>query len=320
MLKTFAPDGRLFLRLRRRSTWNCQRSRSASQPFSDPHVPNDLASALEAVVDAEEDLVQAEKAVRELMPDFTDSDEEMDIDEDSPSLPSMLTAETKDVRAGWDVILEFATTKMSLPQAEKCLKQIFGTGYVASDWKAALDVVMDSEEDSAIAELAVRALMPDFTKDLTAAASSLPAPIANDRRLKEAEGAFADAVQKLRNERCLRGEEASIDELLNPQIEQEDLDSEFLRFVEDDEGTREILEYLKRCDSEEEEEDPQEPEFKFSKNEALNAVAFLQKVAHHRPDLDVALPLAGHLNKFRSALMQEVEESKVQTSITSFFK
>ncbi|KAJ7506460.1 hypothetical protein B0H11DRAFT_2219827 [Mycena galericulata] len=123
---------------------------------------------------------------------FTVDDEEMDIDEDSPSLSSMLTAETKDVHAGWDVILEFATTKMSLPQAEKCLKQIFGTGYVASDGKAALDAVMDSEENSAIAEPAARALMPNFTKDLTAA-SSLPAPIANDRRLKAAEGASSSA-------------------------------------------------------------------------------------------------------------------------------
>ncbi|KAJ7815315.1 hypothetical protein B0H14DRAFT_2603514 [Mycena olivaceomarginata] len=95
---------------------------------------------------------------------------------------------------------------------------------------------------------------------------NLPTPIANDRRLKDAESAFSDALQTLRKERCLRGEEASIDELLNPQIEQEDLDSEFLRFAEGDEGTREILEYLKRRDNEEEdEEDSQEPEFKFSK-------------------------------------------------------
>ncbi|KAJ7876696.1 hypothetical protein B0H14DRAFT_3787464 [Mycena olivaceomarginata] len=180
--------------------------------------------------------------------------------------------------------------------------------------------LVHTEEDSAVAEPAVRALMPDFTKDSTAA-SSLPTPIANDRRLKDAESAFSDALQTLRKERCLRGEEASIDELLDPQIEQEDLDSEFLRFAEGDEGTREILEYLKRRDNEEEdEEDSQEPEFKFSKKEALDAVAFVQKIVHHRPDLDVALPLAGHLNKFRSALAQEVEEAKVQTSITSFLK
>ncbi|KAJ7730499.1 hypothetical protein B0H14DRAFT_2640224 [Mycena olivaceomarginata] len=193
---------------------------------------------------------------------------------------------------------------MSLPQAEKRLKEVSGTGYVASDWKPVLDVVMDTEEDSAVAEPAVRALMPDFTKDSTAASN--------------AESTFSDALQTLRKERCLRGEEASIDDLLDPEIEQEDLDSEFLRFAEGDEGTREILEYLKRRDNEEEdEEDSQEPEFKFSKKEALDAVAFVQKIAHHRPDLDVALPLAEHLNKFCSALAQEVEEAKVQTSITS---
>jgi hypothetical protein len=195
--------------------------------FGSGHIPSDLASALEAVLDAEEDLVQAEQAVRALMPDFPESDEEMDIDEDPPSLRSTLTAETENLHAGWDIILEFATTKMSLPQAEKRLKEIFGTGYVASDWKPAFDAVVDAKEDSAVAEPAVRTLMPDFTKNSTAA-SSLPAPIANDQQLKEAESAFADALQTLRKERCLRGEEASIDELLNLQIEQEDLDSEFL--------------------------------------------------------------------------------------------
>ncbi|KAJ7850790.1 hypothetical protein B0H14DRAFT_3663793 [Mycena olivaceomarginata] len=52
-------------------------------------------------------------------------------------------------------------------------------------------------------------------------------------------------------DRCLRGEEATIDELLDPQIEQEDFDSEFLRFAEGEEGTLEILEYLKLCDEDE---------------------------------------------------------------------
>ncbi|KAJ7836583.1 hypothetical protein B0H14DRAFT_2589648 [Mycena olivaceomarginata] len=115
--------------------------------------------------------------------------------------------------------------------------------------------------------------------------------------------------------------EATIDELLDLPIEQEDFDSEFLRFADGEERTREILEYLKlRDEDDQDEEDLQEPEFQFSKQEALNAVAFLQKIAHHRPDLDVALPLVGQLGKFRSALAQEMEEGKVQTTITSFFK
>ncbi|KAJ6596582.1 hypothetical protein B0H10DRAFT_1888667, partial [Mycena sp. CBHHK59/15] len=170
-----------------------------------------------------------------------------------------LTTEATNLRAGWDVILEFATTKMPFPQAEKRLKDIFGIEFVASDWKSALDAVMDAEEDAAVAELAVRALMPDFTKD-SASPPTLPNPIANDRRLKEAESAFADVLQTLRRDRCLRGEEATIDELLDPQIEQEDFDSEFLRFAEGEEGTREILEYLKlRDEDEQDKEDLQEP-------------------------------------------------------------
>jgi hypothetical protein len=91
-----------------------------------------------------------------------------------------------------------------------------------------------------------------------------------------------------------------------------------LHFADGEEGTREILEYLKlRDEDDQDEEDLQEPEFQFSKQEALNAVAFLQNIAHHRPDLDVALPQVGQLGKFRSALAQEMEEGKVQTTITS---
>jgi hypothetical protein len=94
-----------------------------------------------------------------------------------------------------------------------------------------------------------------------------------------------------------------------------------LRFADGEEETREILEYLKlRDEDEQDEEDLQEPEFQFSKQEALNAAAFLQNIAHHWPDLDVALPLVGQLGKFCSALAQEMKEGKVQTTITSFFK
>ncbi|KAJ7871999.1 hypothetical protein B0H14DRAFT_2570510 [Mycena olivaceomarginata] len=95
----------------------------------------------------------------------------------------------------------------------------------------------------------------------------------------------------------------------------------FLRFADGEEGTPEIPEYLKlRDEDEQDEEDLQEPEFQFSKPEALNAEDFLQNIAHHRPDLDVALPLVGQLGKFCSALAQEMEEGKVRTTITSFFK
>ncbi|KAJ7659641.1 hypothetical protein DFH06DRAFT_1130412 [Mycena polygramma] len=132
---------------------------------------------------------------------------------------------------------------------------------------------------------------------------------------------FSEALQMLRKERCLRGEEPTMDELLNPEIEQEDLDSELLRFLDGDTGTKEILEYLQhRNDEDDEEEEPEKSGLNCSKKDVIAAAEFLQKVAHHRPDLEAVLPLTGCLHKFRSAPAQEVEEAKVQSNITSFFK
>jgi hypothetical protein len=49
---------------------------------------------------------------------------------------------------------------------------------------------------------------------------------------------------QLLEHRCIRGEAAPTDELLDPPIGQ-DTDSEPLRFAEGDAGTRQILEYLR---------------------------------------------------------------------------
>jgi hypothetical protein len=170
-------------------------------------------------------------------------------------------------------------------------------------------------------------MMPDFTKISTtplrtdANGAVLPPVIASDRRLKEAEKAFSDVLSTLRKERCIRGEEAPLDELLNPLIEQEDLNSEFLRFADGDNGMQEIVEYFqKRNEDDDNKDEPQEPEFNFSKKDTMAAVDLLQKIVHHRPDLDVALPLGGYLHKFRAEMLREVEDAKVQTNLMSFFK
>ncbi|KAF8146693.1 hypothetical protein K438DRAFT_2092882 [Mycena galopus ATCC 62051] len=158
------------------------------------------------------------------------------------STPTSESQAATDSHAAWDVVLQFATTSMTYPAADRGLKAVLREDYIPGEWKAALDAMMDAEEDAVVAEAAVRALMPDFSA-LPISNTSLPSPIAHNRHLKEAEKAFSDIVQKLRDERCIRGEEASIDELLNPLIEQ-DFDSEFLHFADGDAGEHQILEYL----------------------------------------------------------------------------
>ncbi|KAJ7900706.1 hypothetical protein B0H14DRAFT_2556159 [Mycena olivaceomarginata] len=226
------------------------------------------------------------------------------------------------LRAGWDIVLEFAVSDMSLPQAEKRLAALLGPGYVPNEWSAGLNAVMHSEENPVRAEQAVRALMPDFS----AISSTLPSPIASDRHLKEVESALTEVLQRMREQNCLRGEAVSLDELLDPEIEQEDQDSEFLHFGDQADGTtstKEIIELIKRGEAQddvEEEEPAEESEFKFKSKDAMAAAELLQQIVQHRPDLEMALPLGRALREFRAAMAQEGEESKVQTSITSFFK
>ncbi|KAJ7803589.1 hypothetical protein B0H14DRAFT_2613204 [Mycena olivaceomarginata] len=111
-----------------------------------------------------------------------------------------------------------------------------------------------------------------------------------------------------------------------PEIEQEDQDSEFLHFGDQADGTtstKEIIELIKRGEVQDdvEEEDPAEDsEFKSKSKDAMAAAELLQQIVQHRPDLEMALPLGRALREFRAAMAQEGEESKVQTSITSFFK
>ncbi|KAJ7668968.1 hypothetical protein B0H14DRAFT_2657928 [Mycena olivaceomarginata] len=86
-----------------------------------------------------------------------------------------------------------------------------------------------------------------------------------------------------------------------PMAEHEDLDAQYLRFPDGEEGVAEILEYMKTSGAdgdEDEEEEPAEVEFDFDKKEVLAAAELLER-----------------LRKFCGELKQEIKESKVQTQI-----
>jgi hypothetical protein len=104
--------------------------------------------------------------------------------------------------------------------------------------------------------------------------------------------------------------------------EREDLDAQYLCLPDGKEGAAEILEYMKTsgADGDEgEEEESAEVEFDLDKKEVLAVAELLERVSRFRPDFDAALPLGDQLRKFHSELKQEIEESKVQTQILSFF-
>jgi hypothetical protein len=74
--------------------------------------------------------------------------------------------------AAWDILEEFATTDMTLPQAEDALKDHFGDQYVDEKWRPVLHVVMAAEQDTVAALESIKKLCQ--TSDLAGSMSVLP--------------------------------------------------------------------------------------------------------------------------------------------------
>jgi len=74
--------------------------------------------------------------------------------------------------AAWDILEKFATTDMSLPQAESALKDHFGDQYINEKWQPALDAVMAVENDATAALESIKELWR--TSNPAASASILP--------------------------------------------------------------------------------------------------------------------------------------------------
>jgi hypothetical protein len=70
--------------------------------------------------------------------------------------------------AAWNILEKFATTDMSLPQAENALKDHFGDQYADEEWRPALDAVVAAENDTTAALEGIRELW--HSSNLTVAA------------------------------------------------------------------------------------------------------------------------------------------------------
>ena len=58
----------------------------------------------------------------------------------------------------WDIIQTFATSDMTLPDAEEHLKSHLGDRYNQQDWQPALDAVMNAEGDIPCAQKVIHHL------------------------------------------------------------------------------------------------------------------------------------------------------------------
>ncbi|KAJ7889832.1 hypothetical protein B0H14DRAFT_3429320 [Mycena olivaceomarginata] len=133
---------------------------------------------------------------------------------------------------------------------------------------------MNAEEDALVAEQVVRALCLLTFSPVNVSPESPPhSPMIVISRRAERE--LTEVLVQMRDRCCVCGEILSLDELLDPMAEHEDLDAQYRRFSDGKEGVAKILEYMKTsgADGDEgEEEEPAEVEFDFDKKEVLAAV------------------------------------------------
>jgi len=115
----------------------------------------------------------------------------------------------------WQIIRDFATTEMTLPDAEDALKRHLGENYHDDEWLPVLQTVMDADEDgNSASALAVI----DKIKPTKPPGPSHHAVTAQGQLL---ESEISDAMIKLKKRNRVHGELLSMDELLKPVEEDE---------------------------------------------------------------------------------------------------
>jgi hypothetical protein len=124
--------------------------------------------------------------------------------------------------AAWDTLEKFATTDMSLPQAERMLKDHLGDRYVDEKWRPAFDAVMAAENNAAAALEAIQELKHSSNPNTSAALLSLHASTTQCADLEEN---LMSSVKALKSRNRIFGPMPTIEELINPSKERENEDN-----------------------------------------------------------------------------------------------
>jgi hypothetical protein len=121
--------------------------------------------------------------------------------------------------AGWDIVVQYAGESWSLPEAHACLQECLGDQFIASKWKESLDTVLGAEEDTSATLAALATLRNKWAPD---------APLESPDALSESpdechdiENELLNLVTQLKDRRCIFGQPCTLDEILDPEEEQE---------------------------------------------------------------------------------------------------
>jgi DDE superfamily endonuclease len=143
----------------------------------------------------------------------------------APSGPSLQPSPDGNSAAAWDIIEQFATTDMALPDAENALRKHLGGEYADDNWQPALKAVMDAEGDAALALAAVTKLR--LASSSMASEWQLKPPSADTTQCQLLEEDLLKSVAELRRRNRIHGEVLTLEEMLDPVEELEIGKSEY---------------------------------------------------------------------------------------------
>ncbi|KAN0132298.1 hypothetical protein V8E53_009898, partial [Lactarius tabidus] len=221
----------------------------------------------------------------------------------------------------WEILRQFASSDMTLPEAEARLSSHLGDCFKDDDWQPALKAVMDSEGDRAIQELSAACEQPRLT---------IRIPTLHPPQLVATENELLASVEKLKSKNQVFGELPTAEELTNSAHEHKVTEESPYAFPG---GDLEIVEKVRykeqvKCgeiieiDEEEEEGEPDSDadSSDVTRQETILLISQLERLSIRFGGGEMnTTDLTRELHQFCGHLFREDLQNARQTSLDSYF-
>jgi hypothetical protein len=146
------------------------------------------------------------------------------------------TASSAGDTKAWDIINQFASTDMTLPQAEQLLHTHFGAQYDNSTWWPILDAIIAAENDVNIALEAVKRLKETLTENIPAL---LDTPSIPSECQELEDNILTSIIKRLQERNRIFGTPPTLGEFVDP-VEEKEIGGLAYQFDGDDEIVAQI--------------------------------------------------------------------------------
>jgi hypothetical protein len=226
---------------------------------------------------------------------------------------------------GWDILRQFATTEMTLPQAEAALIQHLGNRFKDADWRPVLKAVMDAEGDVQKALNAIQTMSAACGR--LKITIKLPAWSARPPQLITTEESLVSSVKVLQGRNRVFGQLLIVDELIEPVQERESLEDSPYAFPEGDKEIAEQVVHEQQVEQgeiimvDDESDGEDDPAGNLTRRDAIELASKLEPliIKYGSTFSDSTLDLSHLLRKFRGDLRREDSINSKQVTLDTFF-